>query len=258
MLERIKIVIRGAVQGVGFRPFIYRLATELNLNGYVLNSSKGVFIEAEGETEILKQFVLRIEKERPPISIIQSLEYSFLDPIGYRDFSIKKSEKEEEISALILPDIAVCNDCLRELFDPNDRRYLYPFINCTNCGPRFTIIESLPYDRPRTSMKNFKMCSQCESEYKNPLDRRFHAQPIACHDCGPQVQLWDKQGNILSEKEEAIAQCIKLIQSGKITAIKGLGGFHLVVNATDDKAVNELRIKKTSRGKTFRFNVSKY
>lgn len=251
MLERIKIVIRGAVQGVGFRPFIYRLATELNLNGYVLNSSKGVFIEAEGETEILNQFVLRIEKEKPPISIIQSLEYSFLDPIGYNDFSIKKSEKEEEISALILPDIAVCNDCLRELFNPNDRRYLYPFINCTNCGPRFTIIESLPYDRPRTSMKNFKMCSQCESEYKNPLDRRFHAQPIACNDCGPQVQLWDKQGNILSEKEEAIDQCIKLIQSGKITAIKGLGGFHLVVNATDDKAVNELRIKKHREEKPF-------
>ncbi len=251
MLERIKIVIRGAVQGVGFRPFIYRLATDLNLKGYVLNSSKGVFIEAEGETEILKQFILRIEKEKPPISIIQSLEYSFLDPVGYESFEIKKSEKEEEVSALILPDIAVCDDCLKELFNPNDRRYLYPFINCTNCGPRFTIIEALPYDRPNTSMKNFKMCSQCEAEYTNPLDRRFHAQPIACPQCGPQVQLWNNKGEIISEKQEAINQTCELINSGKIIALKGLGGFHLVVDATDNEAVIQLRKKKHREEKPF-------
>lgn len=251
MVERLKIIIRGAVQGVGFRPFIFRLANEMNLKGYVLNSSKGVFIEAEGETEILKQFILRIEKEKPPLSIIQSFEYSFLDLAGYAQFVIKESEKEDEISALILPDIAICDDCLRELFDPQDRRYLYPFINCTNCGPRFTIIESLPYDRPRTSMKNFKMCTHCEVEYNNPMDRRFHAQPIACPECGPQIELWNSTGKIISSKNTAINQTIDFINSGKIIAIKGLGGFHLVVDATNDTAVINLRNKKHREEKPF-------
>lgn len=251
MRERLKITIRGAVQGVGFRPFIFRLATELQLTGYVLNSSKGVLIEVEGNTDTLKQFLLRIEKEKPSISIIQSFEYSFLDPIGYKKFEIKKSEKEDEVTAIILPDIAVCDDCLKELFNESDRRYLYPFINCTNCGPRFTIIESLPYDRPRTSMKSFKMCSQCESEYNNPLDRRFHAQPIACPDCGPQVQLWNKNGEFLLEKNDAINKCIELILEGKIVALKGLGGFHLIVDATNDDAVIELRKRKHREEKPF-------
>ncbi len=251
MRERLKITIRGAVQGVGFRPFIFRLATELQLTGYVLNSSKGVLIEAEGERDLLKQFILRIEREKPSISIIQSFEYSFLDPIGYTKFEIKKSEKEDEITAIILPDIAVCDDCLKELFNENDRRYLYPFINCTNCGPRFTIIESLPYDRPRTSMKNFKMCSQCENEYHNPLDRRFHAQPIACPDCGPQVQLWNKDGKIIDEKNDAINLCCQLIIEGKIIALKGLGGFHLIVDATNNDAVIELRKRKHREEKPF-------
>ncbi|MFN4112055.1 MAG: carbamoyltransferase HypF, partial [Ignavibacteria bacterium] len=251
MIERLKITIRGAVQGVGFRPFIFRLANELNLKGYVHNSSKGVFIEAEGELNKLKEFIIRIDKEKPSISIIQSFEYSYLDPIGYDEFIIKQSEKENEITTLILPDIATCEDCLRELFDPDDRRYLYPFINCTNCGPRFTIIESLPYDRPNTSMKNFKMCPECESEYNNPLDRRFHAQPIACPVCGPQIELWDSNGEIVSQKQKAIDQTCKLIQSGKILAIKGLGGFHLVVDATNDEAVLELRKKKHREEKPF-------
>lgn len=251
MKERLKVIIRGAVQGVGFRPFVYRLATEMNLKGYVLNSSKGVFIEVEGETDLLKNFLLRLEKEKPSISIIQSLEYQILDLIGYTDFEIRKSEKEEETSALILPDIATCKDCLQELFDPNDRRYLYPFINCTNCGPRFTIIEMLPYDRPRTSMKNFQMCPDCEREYHNPEDRRFHAQPIACPVCGPHIELWDFNGESIAEKENVIYLTIDLINQGKILAIKGLGGFHLVVNALDDNAVRELRKRKHREEKPF-------
>ena len=251
MKERLKVIIRGAVQGVGFRPFVYRLATEMNLKGYVLNSSKGVFIEVEGESDLLKNFLLRLEKEKPSISIIQSLEYQILDLIGYTDFEIRKSEKEEETSALILPDIATCKDCLQELFDPNDRRYLYPFINCTNCGPRFTIIEMLPYDRPRTSMKNFQMCPDCEREYHNPADRRFHAQPIACPVCGPQIKLWDFNGESVAEKENAIYLTIDLINQDKILAIKGLGGFHLVINAADDNAVRELRKRKHREEKPF-------
>lgn len=251
MVERLKITIRGAVQGVGFRPFIFRLANELNLKGFVLNSSKGIFIEVEGQTDKLKEFIIRIEKEKPPISIIQSFEYSFLDAVGYDEFIIKKSEKDEEITALILPDIATCQDCLRELFDPKDRRYLYPFINCTNCGPRFTIIEMLPYDRPLTSMKNFQMCSHCKEEYHNPLDRRFHAQPIACPVCGPQIELWDSDGRIIALKQNAINQTCALIKSGKIIAIKGLGGFHLVVDATNDEAIIQLRKRKQREEKPF-------
>lgn len=251
MRERLKIIIRGAVQGVGFRPFVYRLANEMNLNGYVLNSSRGVFIEVEGENEKLKDFLIRIEKEKPPISIIQSLEYQILDPAGYTGFEIKKSEKDDETSALILPDIATCKDCLKELFDPDDRRYLYPFINCTNCGPRFTIIEMLPYDRPYTSMKHFKMCPDCEKEYNNPEDRRFHAQPIACPVCGPQIQLWNDKGQILAERNEAILLAIDFINRGKIIALKGLGGFHLIVNAANDNSIIELRKRKHREEKPF-------
>ncbi len=251
MRERLKIIIRGAVQGVGFRPFVFRLASEMNLNGYVLNSSKGVFIEVEGENEKLKKFLIRIEKEKPQISIIQSLEYQILDAVGYNKFEIKKSEKDEETIALILPDIATCKDCLKELFDPNDRRYLYPFINCTNCGPRFTIIEMLPYDRPFTSMKNFKMCPDCEKEYHNPEDRRFHAQPVACPVCGPHIELWNSEGDILSIKENAIEQTIDLINKGKILAIKGLGGFHLVIDAANENAVINLRRRKHREEKPF-------
>lgn len=251
MIERLKIIIRGAVQGVGFRPFVYRLATEMNLKGYVLNSSRGVFIEVEGSSETLKKFLLRLEKEKPPISIIQSLEFQILDVIGYKEFEIRKSEKEEEITTLILPDIATCKDCLRELFDPDDRRYLYPFINCTNCGPRFTIIEMLPYDRPLTSMKNFKMCSDCEREYHNPEDRRFHAQPIACPECGPHIELWNENGHKISEKENCYPLVCELINNGKIIALKGLGGFHLIVNAADDNAVKELRKRKHREEKPF-------
>ncbi len=251
MISRIHIAIRGAVQGVGFRPFIYKLAEEMNLKGYVLNSSKGVFIEAESEKPALGNFVIRIEKEKPPLSVITSFETIFLDPVNYKKFEIRKSENESETSALILPDISTCPDCLNEMLNPNDRRYLYPFINCTNCGPRFSIIESLPYDRPNTSMKDFVMCDKCREEYENPMDRRFHAQPTACPDCGPQIQLWNEQGELISEKNEVLFKTIKLIAEGKIIALKGLGGFQLIVDAANQSAVKELRKRKKRDGKPF-------
>ncbi|MHB8580780.1 MAG: carbamoyltransferase HypF [Ignavibacteriaceae bacterium] len=251
MESRVHIVIMGAVQGVGFRPFIFRLAKEMNLNGYVLNSSQGVLIEAEGNKNILDEFILRIEKEKPSLSVITSLEFSFLDPKGYHKFEIKESEKNNEIAALILPDIAVCKECLEEMFDPNDRRFLYPFINCTNCGPRFSIIESLPYDRPNTSMKVFEMCEDCRKEYENPLNRRFHAQPIACPRCGPHLELWDDKGNILSAHHSALVEAANKIKQGSIIAFKGLGGFQLIVDSRNDKAVSNLRIKKCREEKPF-------
>ncbi len=251
MICRVHIVIRGAVQGVGFRPFIYKLAKEMDLKGFVLNSSLGVFIEAESDRNILQNFILRIEKEKPPLSLINSLEATFLDPLNYNEFEIRESKNEEETSALILPDISTCPDCLDELFDPENRRYLYPFINCTNCGPRFSIIESLPYDRPNTSMKEFAMCDKCREEYENPMDRRFHAQPIACPNCGPQIELWNEKGELISEKNNALLETVRLINDNKIIALKGLGGFQLIVDASHKSAVEKLRMRKKRDGKPF-------
>src|SRR5664280_2172806 len=201
---RLKLAVRGAVQGVGFRPFIYRLASELGLRGWVSNSPQGVFIEVEGGRTALEKFLLRIESEKPPRSFIQSLEISWLDAAGYKDFEIRKSETGGDKTALVLPDIATCPDCLREIFEPENRRYRYPFTNCTNCGPRFSIIESLPYDRANTAMKNFTMCPQCQAEYNDPHNRRFHAQPNACPVCGPQLELWNSAGAVLSAGDDAL------------------------------------------------------
>jgi len=248
---RIRLVIRGAVQGVGFRPFIYRLATELGLKGWVINSAQGVFIEVEGLAETLKQFVRRVESDRPPRAFIQSLEQSILDPVGYTTFEIRHSDESGEKVALILPDIATCPDCLREIFDPADRRYRYPFTNCTNCGPRYSIIEALPYDRPNTTMKAFNMCPRCREEYENPADRRFHAQPNACPECGPHLELWDAQGTCLARHHEALLQAAEAIREGRVVAVKGLGGFHLMVDARNDAAVRRLRERKRREEKPF-------
>ena len=244
VMKRLRISIRGAVQGVGFRPFIYRLATEMNLPGWVLNSPQGVFIEVEGEKQTLDTFLLRIEKEKPPRSFIQSLEFSVLDPIGFTKFEIQQSDETGEKVALILPDIATCPDCLCEIFDLTNRRYLYPFTNCTNCGPRFTIIEALPYDRPNTSMKKFEMCDDCRREYENPLDRRFHAQPNACPRCGPHLELWDEVGGVLSTHHDSLLKAADAIRQGKIVAVKGLGGFHLIADARNEESVVRLRERK--------------
>lgn len=242
--SRVKIIIRGAVQGVGFRPFVYRIAEEMNLKGWVNNSASGVFIEAEAEKTILDEFVLRIQNEKPPRSFIQSFEFSFLDPVGFDKFEIRKSDDEGSRTVLILPDTAVCDECINDIFNPNNRRYLYPFTNCTNCGPRFTIIEKLPYDRANTSMKIFGMCDDCRKEYEDPLNRRFHAQPNACPVCGPQLALWDSNGNVLSEKHDALLEAVKTIKSGKIIAVKGIGGFHLITDARNENSVIELRKRK--------------
>ena len=248
---RLKIVIHGAVQGAGFRPFVYRLATEMKLQGWISNSAQGVFIEVEGTKEVLDRFLLRLQKEIPPRAFIQSLEFSFLDPIGFEKFEIRESDATGAKTSIILPDIATCPDCLKEIFSPSNRRYLYPFTNCTNCGPRFSIIESLPYDRLNTSMKKFEMCPECRTEYENPIDRRFHAQPNACPTCGPQLQVWDTGGKKLAERHDALLQAVKAIEAGKIVAVKGIGGFHLMTDARNDEAVRRLRERKHREEKPF-------
>lgn len=250
-IRRMRVVVRGAVQGVGFRPFVYRLATELGVKGWVLNSAQGVFIEAEGSPDRLHYLLQRLEKDKPPRAAIHSLEYTMLDPVGYSDFTIRHSDDSGEKSVLVLPDIATCADCLQEIFDPSNRRYRYPFTNCTNCGPRYSIILSLPYDRPNTTMRGFKMCALCQEEYENPLDRRFHAQPNACPHCGPHLELWDAEGTRLAAGDEALRRAAHAICEGHIVAVKGLGGFHLVVDAANDVAVRQLRRRKRREEKPF-------
>lgn len=249
--KRLRIIARGAVQGVGFRPFIYRLATQLQLHGWVLNSSQGVFIEVEGMEENLNTFLLRLNREKPQRAIIQSLEFSFLDSAGYEGFDIKESEEGREKTALVLSDISTCHECLDEIFDSTDRRFLYPFTNCTNCGPRFTLIEAIPYDRPNTSMRIFNMCPNCEYEYREPLDRRFHAQPNACPACGPALELWSPEGEIISGGKSALVDAAQAVKFGRILALKGLGGFHLIVDARSEEAVSRLRERKRREEKPF-------
>jgi hydrogenase maturation protein HypF len=254
-IQRVSVTIRGAVQGVGFRPFIFRLAEEMRLNGWVINNTQGVFIEAEGPPEELRTFLLRVEREKPEISFIQSFEHSYLDPVGYGRFEIRESTGGTK-TALILPDIATCSGCQREIFDPANRRYRYPFTNCTNCGPRFSIIEALPYDRPRTSMRAFQMCPGCAEEYNNPRDRRFHAQPNACPKCGPHLGLWDPTGAVAGKDNEALRLAVAAIRDGLIVAVKGLGGFHLLVDAGNESAVRRLRERKRREEKPFALMVA--
>jgi hydrogenase maturation protein HypF len=256
MTLRLRLIVRGAVQGVGFRPFIFRLAKELGLVGWVNNSPQGVLIEVESPRSRLESFLLRVEGEKPPRSSIQSLEAFWLDPIGYSGFEIRTSETGGAKTALVLPDIATCPECLAEIRDPGDRRYFYPFTNCTNCGPRFSIIESLPYDRANTSMQRFTMCAQCQAEYDDPRDRRFHAQPNACPACGPQVELWDAHGKASHarptfETRMMLSAAADALRAGKILAVKGLGGFHLMVAAHNDDAVSRLRTLKHREEKPF-------
>ena len=243
-IERAKIIVRGAVQGVGFRPSVFRLAEDLRLCGFVLNSAHGVVIEVEGERPLLDTFLRRLGTESPQQSVIQSMETSFLEPEGYAAFEIRPSDESGAKTTLIHPDMATCGECLNEVFDPSDRRHLYPFTNCTHCGPRFSIIEALPYDRPNTSMKHFAMCPACHEEYHDPRNRRFHAQPNACPDCGPQLKLLGAQGEILTERHTALLEASDAIRGGKIVALKGLGGFQLIVNAGDEDAVRRLRHRK--------------
>ncbi|MBE3133437.1 MAG: carbamoyltransferase HypF, partial [Acidobacteria bacterium] len=211
--ERVRAVIRGAVQGVGFRPFVYRLATDLRLTGWVVNSAAGVIVEAEGAHADLAAFLLRLDREKPPRAFVQSFEATFLDAAGFTTFEIRPSVAGAK-TTLVLPDIATCPDCLCEVLDPADRRYRYPFTNCTNCGPRFTIITALPYDRPNTSMAGFEMCAACRAEYENPRDRRFHAQPNACAACGPHLELWDRSGRVMASHDQALRAAADQVRAG--------------------------------------------
>jgi len=249
-IVRKKITVQGIVQGVGFRPFIYNLADKYELTGFVLNTTQGVIIEAEGSEQNLRTFVDNIKLNSPPLAVIIKVFSKSIKLQNSTNFEIKQSLPDAETSTLISPDIAVCYDCLAELFNPDDRRYRYPFINCTNCGPRYTIIDNIPYDRPFTAMKNFKMCRDCQIEYDDPHNRRFHAQPNACSKCGPQLQLFDKNQNLLNEDDE-ITTVQNFLKDGKIIAIKGLGGFHLAADATNNKIVNKLRRLKGRDKKPF-------
>jgi hydrogenase maturation protein HypF len=253
-----RIVVRGTVQGVGFRPFVYRLATQMGLTGWVNNTARGVHVEVEGPPATLDEFLLCIPREKPAISTIHGIEHTALDPAGYESFQIATSEdggEAGEITAPILPDIATCPDCRREMFDPGDRRHRYPFINCTNCGPRFSIVDGLPYDRPQTTMKSFVMCPRCTAEYDDPADRRFHAQPNACPDCGPHLEWWDQRGNTLASHDGALLAAADAITAGRIVAVKGLGGFHLIVDARNEDAVRRLRQRKHRDEKPFAIMV---
>jgi hydrogenase maturation protein HypF len=249
--QRAHIIIHGAVQGVGFRPFVYRLAGELGVRGWIVNSPGGVSIEAEAGPDVLPSFLARLETDRPPHSWIESMEHSFLDPTGSTTFEIRESRVDGIPSAVVLPDLAPCPECLAELFAPADRRFRYPFINCTRCGPRYSIVHRLPYDRPNTAMRDFRMCPRCQEEYDTPADRRFHAQPNACPECGPHVELWDRGGRSIVDRDRAIREAAALLQDGRILATKGLGGFHLMVDAASEPAVALLRARKNRAEKPF-------
>jgi hydrogenase maturation protein HypF len=236
---------------VGFRPFVYRLAEDIGLSGWVNNSGQGLCIEAEGPQPDLEKFLRRLQAEKPPNSFIHGMETWWLDAAGYSGFEIRHSDPQGRLSAIVMPDMATCPECLREIFDPRNRRFRYPFANCTHCGPRFSIIEALPYDRARTAMKLFPMCPDCEREYRDPSDRRFHAEPNACPQCGPQLELWDASGKTLATRDDALLHAADSVRKGKILALKGIGGFQLIVAARNENAVRHLRERKRREEKPF-------
>ena len=245
-----KIAVKGIVQGVGFRPFVYTQAIQNQLTGWVRNTSAGVEIEIYGQESGINQFIFALQKTPPPLSVIDQVMIDEIPYTQYESFSILSSQAEEGAFIPISPDMVICDDCRNELFDPKDRRFRYPFINCTNCGPRFTIIKDIPYDRPKTTMVDFPLCEACSREYKNPLNRRFHAQPVACDDCGPQVSLW-QNGTIIENGDNAIIIARKMITEGKILAIKGLGGYQIACDAKNINSLKQLRQRKHRSDKAF-------
>jgi hydrogenase maturation protein HypF len=255
MQVRRRIHVRGIVQGVGFRPYVYRLATERHLAGQIANTSSGVVIEVEGTAEVVDDFLSSLPAQAPPLALVTDIRVVEIHCTGEADFCILPSDPSASVQTLISPDIATCANCLRELFDPADRRYHYAFINCTNCGPRFSIVNGIPYDRPQTSMSVFPMCPRCLAEYEDPSNRRFHAQPNACWQCGPQLEFRDSRGQLLSV-EDPIAEAVRRLRAGDIVAVKGLGGFHLAVDATNTEAVGRLRERKRRIEKPFAVMVS--
>ena len=247
-IRRLRLCVFGAVQGVGFRPFVYRLALELGINGWVLNGPAGVVIELDGPQKILERFAERVAREKPRAAVVAAMESVWLEAAGFKDFSIRASEGAEKPSAWILPDLATCPDCLAEISSPKERRRDYAFTNCTLCGPRFTIVTGIPYDRPHTTMTAFPLCPKCRAEYADPCDRRFHAQPIACPDCGPKLWLETSEGRVKNKVLDAAAQ---LIRNDSIVAMKGIGGFLLLCDAHSEEAVRRLRRRKQRGEKPF-------
>ena len=253
-IVRTKIRVTGTVQGVGFRPFVYRLAAERGLAGWVLNDSEGVLIEVEGTSTVLEIFLAALRTEFPPLARIERLELEQLPTQGANTFEIRSSLHSDRNCAQISPDCHVCADCLRELRDPADRRFRYPFINCTNCGPRYSIITGVPYDRPLTTMVDFPMCADCLAEYEDPRSRRFHAQPNACPTCGPALRLYNAEGQAVTD-EDPLATALACLRRGEILALKGLGGFHLAVDPGNPQAVARLRRRKQRDEKPFALMV---
>ncbi len=265
MTEALYIHVKGIVQGVGFRPFVYRIAKKYLIKGWVLNATDGVFIHAEGESKLLDEFVIELSENPPAASQVDEVSLKEVPLEDFESFDIRFSDAGEVAkTTLVSPDLATCADCAEELFNKNDRRYRYPFINCTNCGPRFTIIEELPYDRKSTSMKDFPMCERCSQEYGDPLDRRFHAQPDACFDCGPHISWCEHDsdaidsplgelswGSTREESDRILGRAVEFLHASKILAVKGLGGFHLVCDADSAQAVSLLRARKRREGKAF-------
>ena len=272
--RRVRARVEGTVQGVGFRPYVYRLARELELSGWVRNDERGVLVEVEGEAAVLDAFLRRLPAEAPPLAAVERITSEPLAPAGGAGFRIVASERTGAPEALVSPDTATCADCLRELFDPGDRRYRYPFINCTNCGPRFTIVRGVPYDRPLTTMAAFTMCDACRAEYEDPANRRFHAQPNACHVCGPSVRLWeppgsdaDVPGRDLGARDppragadvagrelgagDPLRAAAEALEAGRVLAVKGIGGYHLACLTDDERAVATLRSRKRREDKPF-------
>ena len=256
MPKRKKLRIKGIVQGVGFRPFVYRLAHSLRLNGFVRNTTNGVEIEVQGSVTSIDRFIENLRVRKPPAAHIDEISIETAPNKAYRDFSIKESRTTIGFTQ-ISPDIATCNDCLKEMNDPTDRRHNFPFINCTNCGPRYSIIKETPYDRARTSMNEFKMCVNCEKEFQSISDRRFHAQPDCCAVCGPMYSLHKVSGERI-DTEEPIRKTIEVLKSGEIVAIKGIGGFHIACDARNRTAVRRLRRLKHRPTKPFAIMVNKH
>ncbi len=258
MFNETILLVTGIVQGVGFRPFCARLASALELSGSVRNTSDGVEIVLRGPGSAINNYIARLQAENPDASTISSIvtiSSCQIENTYIRSFQIEKSVRMERQRVLIPPDIATCSDCLVEMLDKNNRRYGYPFINCTNCGPRYSIIKDLPYDRPKTTMSNFDMCTECQAEYTDPGDRRYHAQPNACFQCGPRLWLCNNRGELISRDNDSINICCRMVESGNIAAIKGLGGFHLACNPLDDEAVIKLRERKGRQKKPFALMV---
>ncbi len=250
-LQRVQITVEGTVQGVGFRPFVYRLARELRLSGWVTNTRSGVLIEAEGDTGVIESFLGRLKQEAPASAMIEAMNTRIIPAVDEKYFSIAPSTETGQRALVIPPDLTTCSDCRRELADPEDRRFHHPFITCTQCGPRYSVITAVPYERSHTTMAEFDLCAACHAEYAAESDRRFHAEPIACPACGPRVSLWNEQGEEVAIGEDALHRVQLMLEQGLIVAVKGLGGFQLWVDAKSDEAVRRLRDRKRRPEKPF-------